>query len=134
MHRRHARADRVADQADAGGVEARVFLGAGHVLRIVGGEGSVNGRAVDADLFEQTAVHHTHDAAAAFLAVPGRAHEAAGLAGEEVGGGGVLQGLETGVNLIAQGLEPDAGALAMLDHQGGGLLDHQGFNHDGRPL
>ncbi|MNT28542.1 hypothetical protein D3C72_1642340 [compost metagenome] len=124
----------MADQADARGEEARVFLGAGHVPGVVGGEGPVNGRAVDPDLFEQAAVHHAHDAAAAFLALPGRAHEAARFAGEEVGGRSVLQGFETGVNLIAQGLEPDAGALAMLDHQGGGLLDHQGFNHDGRPL
>ncbi|MNW12246.1 hypothetical protein D3C71_2098840 [compost metagenome] len=79
-------------------------------------------------------MHHAHDAAAALLALPGGAHEATGLSGEEVGGRGVFQCLETGVDLITQGLEPDAGALAVLDHQGRGVLDHQGFNHDGRPL
>src|SRR5690606_22262397 len=46
------------------------------------------------------------------------------------GGGGVFQRLETGVDLVAQGLEPDAGALAALNHQGGVSLDHEGFNHD----
>src|SRR5690606_15873388 len=130
VHGGHARADRMADQADAGGVEARVFLGARHVPGVVGGAGPVDGRAVDADLFEQAAAHHAHDAAAAFLAVPGRADETAGLAGEQFGGGGVFQRLETGVDLVAQGLEPDAGALAALNHQGGVSLDHEGFNHD----
>uniref|UniRef100_A0A0N4Z401 LigA n=1 Tax=Parastrongyloides trichosuri TaxID=131310 RepID=A0A0N4Z401_PARTI len=130
VHGGHARADGVADQADAGGVEARVFLCPRHLLGVVGGEGSVDGRAVDADLFEQAAAHHAHDAAAAFLAVPGGADEAAGFAGEQFGGGGVFQRLETGVDLVAQGLEPDAGALAALNHQGGVSLDHEGFNHD----
>ncbi|MNJ45501.1 hypothetical protein D3C77_405990 [compost metagenome] len=129
MHRGHARADRVADQADARGVEPRVVLGAGHVLGVVGRKGPVHGRAVDPDLLEQAAVHHAHDAAAALGPVPGRADEAAGLAGEQLGGGGVLQGLQGSVNPVAQGLEPDAGALAALNHQGGVSLDHEGFNH-----
>ena len=68
------------DQRDAGGPEARVLLGAGHLLAELGRELAVHGRGVDADLLEDAAMHHRHDAAAALavVALPRRALEAAG--------------------------------------------------------
>ena len=56
---------RVGDQRDAGGPEARVFLGARNLPAELRRELAVDGRDMHADLFEDAAVHHRHDAAAA---------------------------------------------------------------------
>ena len=76
-----------------------------------GAEFAVHGRAVHADLFEQPSAHHAHHAAAAGLAgmvgaVPGRAHEAPGVAGIELGRRLVLELLERRAEFVAQLLEP----------------------------
>ncbi len=69
--------------------QKRGIVGGARNLRAeFGREFAVHGRAMHADLLEQPAVHHRHHAAAARLAgmvgaVPGRAHEAAGVAGIE---------------------------------------------------
>jgi hypothetical protein len=110
VHGRHARIGHVRDQADAGGEEPRVLVRAGHVLGHLRREGPVHRRDVDADLLEQAAVHHRHHAAAAGLAIPGLALEAAGRAGIEVGRGLVLQAFEFGADLVAQAFEPCLGA------------------------
>ena len=109
VNRRNARADGVADQADPRREEARIDVGAGHVLGVVSGKGAMHRRDVDADLFEQPAVHHAHDAPAALGPLPSGAHEATGFAGEQVGGGCILQRLEGGMDAVAQMFEPGAG-------------------------
>mgnify|MGYP003346976568 CR=1 FL=1 len=64
VHRRYARILHMGDQADAAGPEARVFARAFHLLGEVGREGAEHRGGVHADLFEQAATHHAHDAAA----------------------------------------------------------------------
>ena len=53
------------DQGNAGGVEARVVGGAGNFLAEFRGEFAEHRRDVNADLFEDAALHHRHRAAAA---------------------------------------------------------------------
>jgi hypothetical protein len=74
-------------------------------------EFAVHGRAMHADLLEQPSAHHRHHAAAAGLAgmvgaLPGRAHEAPGLAGIERCRRLVFQPLERRADVVAQGFEP----------------------------
>ena len=76
------------DQRNAGCPEPGIVGGARNLRAEFRREFAVHGRAVHADLLEQAPVHHRHHAAAAGLAgvvgaVPGRAHETAGLAGIE---------------------------------------------------
>ena len=73
-----------------------------------GGKVAVHGRDVHADLLEQPAVHHAHDAAAAL----GRGSRRLLRSGRraEVRGRLVLQRLEGGADAVAQGFEPGAGA------------------------
>ncbi len=80
VHGRHVGIVRVRDQRNAARPEARVLLGARHLLAELGRELAVDGRDVDADLLEDAAVHHRHGAAAALalVALPRRALEAAG--------------------------------------------------------
>ena len=53
------------DQRNAGGEEARIVGGARNVLAEFRSEFAEHRRDVDADLFEDAALHHRHDAAAA---------------------------------------------------------------------
>ena len=108
MHGRHARAGHVGDQADPCGEEPRVLLRTGHVRGHLGREGPEDHRGVDPDLLEQPAVHHRHHAAAARLADPGLALEPAGFARIQVGGRGVLEGLEGRQDPVTQRFEPGA--------------------------
>ena len=71
------------DERNAGRPEARVVLGAGDLLAELRRELAMDGRGVNARLLEHAALDETHHAAAArsaavILAVPRRAHEAAG--------------------------------------------------------
>src|SRR5271154_2357264 len=65
VHGRHVRAPRMGDHGDAGGPEARVFLGAGNLRRKLGRQDAVNDRQVRAHLLEQAAAQQRHPAAAA---------------------------------------------------------------------
>src|SRR5690606_13352376 len=110
------------DQADAGGPEPGIVAqprhlapGAERALRALA-EHPVDGRDIDADLLEQPAAHHRHDAPA-LIAFPlaGAARLAAlEAAGRQVGMGAgrlrVLEPLEGGADPVAQLAEPGAGA------------------------
>jgi len=121
VHRRHARAAHVGDQRHAGGEEAGILIRAGDGPGHLGGEGPVDDRGVDANLLEEPAVHHAHDAAPARLAHPGLALEPPRRARIQVGRRLVLEGFESGVNAVAQGLEPFTGAgLAVFQEVGVG--------------
>ena len=65
VHGRHMRIVQMGDQRNAGGVKARIVGGAGNLLAEFRREFAEHGRDVDADLFEDAALHHRHDAAAA---------------------------------------------------------------------
>jgi hypothetical protein len=102
-----------------------ILAGAGNLGAELGRELAKDGRAVDADLLEDAARHHAHDAAAAVGAGVVGAHP--GLAAEaacRLGGAGelVLQRLEAGADVVAQRLEPAAGlhlAVGEVGRQGG---------------
>ena len=108
---------RMRDQRDAGSPETRIIGGAGNLLAEFGRELAEHGGAMHAYLLEHAPVHHRHHAAAAGLAGvvgarPGRTHEAAGglHAERRVRRQGVLEGFESGADVVAQGFEPGAGA------------------------
>ena len=85
VHRRHVRIAQMRDQRDARGPEPGIVGRARNLRAEFRREFAMHGRAVHADLLEQPPAHHRHHAAAAGLAgvvgaVPGRAHEAPGVA------------------------------------------------------
>ena len=109
----HMRVGHVRDQADPGGEEAGVFLGAVNAGGEFGREASADGRDVHADFLEDLAAHLPADAAAARAAfgvgaLPRdelEARLAAGLA---------LDLLEGRTDAVAQRFEPVAGALLLF--------------------
>ena len=107
---RHVGVPRVGDQRDAARPEARILVGAGDLLAELRRELAEDGGGVDADLLEDTAVHHRHDAAAAMIAValPGAPLEAAGRPRGLGTGQIVLEPLQRRADAVAQGLEPGA--------------------------
>ena len=115
---RHMRIPRMGDQRDAARPEARVVLGAGDLLAEFGREFAVDGRDVDADLLEDAAVQHRHDATAAVADSSRRAavqgvltKRPAAVASERRAGRQiVLDRLEGGENPVAQLAEPRRGA------------------------
>ena len=115
---------RVSDQADAGGPEARILVGTGDLTAKLGREFTVYGGNMDADLLENAAMHHGHDAAATLCpgavgALPGRAFEAPGrLVGQRTGeiADLVLQVFKSLADTVSQLLEPGrCGCLLVLD-------------------
>ena len=114
------------DQRNAGGEEARVVGRARNILAEFRSEFAEHRRDVDADLFEDAARHHRHDAAAAcgagvIGAAPRRAREAARRAvGERRRRGqGIFHGFERRYDLVAQRFEPCSCLLfARLDFVG----------------
>ena len=128
VHGRHMRIAHVGDDRNAGRPEARVFGCARHLRAKLRRELAMHGRAVHADLLEQPSVHHRHDAAAALGAgvigpLPGRALEAARLAGIERGRRVALERLERRANLVAQRFEPRAGAGFLVLDIGGSVMN-----------
>ena len=126
---RNVRIARVDDHADPGGVKARVLIGAGDVSGELRRELAPDRRDVDTGLFEDPAAQHGGDAAATVpVALPGGALEATGGPGVEGGVGGVLDGLQSLAELVAEGLEPGAGdflAFGQVEVEGHG----PGFKH-----
>src|SRR5947209_4586942 len=108
MHRRHLGIQWMGDERDAACPELAARLGAGNLLGEFGGELSVYGRAVDARLLEQAAMHHRRDAATPALPLPGTAPEAAG---RPIAVEFVLEALQCCTDVIAQALEPSASAF-----------------------
>ena len=123
VHRRHVRIAQVRDQRNARGPEPGIVRCARDLGAELGCEFAVHGGTVHADFLEQSAAHDRHHAAAAGLAgvvgaVPGRAHEAAGVALIERGRCIVFQPLEGRANVVAQCLEPaPRPRLAILDQR-----------------
>src|SRR3990172_12223765 len=122
----HIRIYGMGDEGDAARPEAWVVLGARNLLGEFRGKSSVHGRGVAADLLEHAAGHQRHDAAAAVLAAllgagPRGLHEAGGsfprAAGKALGL--VLYLFEACANLVAQMLEPEAGARVSRGAGGG---------------
>ena len=116
------------DKRNAGGPEAGTLLGARHLLGEFRRELAVDGRDVDADLFEHPAMHHRHFAAPPRCtgmvgAAPGFAHKSAG---GEVGIGALklaFDGLECVADAVTQLTEPASGLpLLALDVGGKGHL------------
>src|SRR5262249_5550770 len=106
--------------------KARVFLRAGDLLAEFGREFAVDGRGVDADLFEDAPAHHRHQPAAtlSFIAQPVRALEAPrrprGLRPLQR----LLDPLEGAANAVAQFIEPGARrCLLVLDVRWQSRLD-----------
>ena len=111
----------VGDQRNARRPEPGIVGRARDLGAELGREFAMHGGTVHADFLEQPAAHDRHHPAAAGLAgvvgaVPGRAHEAPGVAGIERGRRIVFQPLEGRANVVAQGFEPAPRArLAILD-------------------
>jgi len=121
----------VGDQRDAGGPEARVFLGALDTGLERLGELAEHGGGVDADLFENAASHHAHDAAAAGFAgrigaLPGRAGESSGRAERELHSRRqvVLDFFKCRADVVAEGFKPGAGTFLHLFELGFGRQLH----------
>ena len=113
MHRGHVRVGHVRDEADAGGEEARVLLGAGDRLGEFGTERAADGRDVDPDLLEHLAGHlPAHAAAAGFAARVGAVPRRVGEGG--VGAGLALDRLERRADPVAQRFEPVARRLLLV--------------------
>ena len=75
---------------------------------------------VDAAFLEEAAaLHEAHHAAAAGRAIPGGELEPARRARIEVGGRLILQGLEGGDDLVAEGVEPGPGPAVAIGEGGG---------------
>src|SRR6185369_15359926 len=111
------------DQRNARSPERRIVGSARNLGAEFGGEFAMHGRTMHADLLEQTAPHHAHDAAAAGLAgmvgaPPRAAGEASRAAWIERGRRLVFQSLERGTDVIAQAFEPGPGAsLALFERR-----------------
>src|SRR4051794_17764816 len=107
------RVGHMGDQADAGGEEAGVDLGAGDALGEFGREGAADGRDVDTDLFEDLAGQLAADTAAARFA--GRVGSLPWRVGEgRLAARFPLDLLECGADAIAQRLEPVARGLLLI--------------------
>ena len=107
VHGRHVRIAHVGDQRNARRPEPGIVGRARDLRAEFGREFAMHGGAVHADLLEQPPAHHRHHAAAAGLAgvvgaVPGRAHEAPGVAGIERSRRIVFQPLEGRADVVAQ--------------------------------
>ena len=99
------------DQRNAARPEARVLLGARHLLAELGRELAVHRRGVDADLLEDAAMHHRHDAAAALavVALPVASARSGRAPTRHAGRSSViLDRLEGRADAVAQRLEPGA--------------------------
>ena len=117
VHGRHMRIAQVRDQRNARRPEPGIVGRARNLRAEFGRELAMHGGTVHADLLEQPPAHHRHHAAAAGLAgvvgaVPGRAHEAPGVAGIERSRRIVFQPLEGRADVVAQGLEPGSRAAS----------------------
>jgi hypothetical protein len=108
VHGRHMRIGRVGNQRNAGGPEPGIFLCTGNLGAEFGRELAMDGGGVDADLFEQPALHDRHGAAAAgtFVALPRGALEAARFSSALRMVDLVFECLEAQADLVAQLLEP----------------------------
>ena len=68
VHGRHVRILQVGNERNARGPEAGVFRCAGNLRAEFGGELTIHGRRVDADLLEDAPAHHAHEPAATIAA------------------------------------------------------------------
>ena len=109
----HMRIGHVRDQADPGGEETGVFLGAVNAGGELGREASADGRDVHADFFEDLSAHLPADAASA-----GPAFGVGALPWDELearlAAGFPLDLFECRTDAVAQRFEPVAGALLLF--------------------